>query len=823
MKKVLPHILAILVMTTVSVVYFYPQLQGKGVLMDDGISGAQAGGELKQYKEKTGKTYLWSNGQFGGMPKMVWVPMKHNHILKIYDVLRLGFDAPIGLYLATMILCYLLYFFISKSSILSVSLSIVTALSTPQVILWDAGHLSKLNTLVFTPLIILGALLIFEKRKHLWGLLTLTFALAASLTAQHPQMTYYILLFFLVFGVVYLIDAIKNKTINQFLTSTGIVVLAGILALSISSTRIMSIYDYGKHSLRGPSILKSTASANAPTSDNGLTWDYAMQWSNDTKDLAASFLVPSLVGGSSSQKVSTKSSLRKKYNIPRAPLYWGNLPGTSGPMYIGVTIFYLFILGLFYSPSKMRSWFGIGILFMILCSMGKNFEIISRILFNYFPLYDKFRAPQSIMNTILFYFPVVGLLATISISGARKRKKKKSNAKKKSTSNKAVANNVIVDLKALQKFYIGSALVLIPLMILALFGTSFLSFQGMSDQVYQQQGVDINDFVNERKDIFQSDAFRSLILITLMAATIWAYLKLYIKKTPYFIILSALILFDVLGVSSRYLFHDDFVTSNRVSQVISTERVVDQQIKSLEPNRSQYRIQDLTINTFNSSEASYLHNTIGGYDPAKLKRYNDIINQHIINGNQNVYNMLNTKYFVVNGDNGPEIRQNPNALGTAWFVKNIEEVTSPDEEIDALNRINPSETAIVLANEFPGLIKPFQYDPMATINLSSYEPDHLVYQFNSTSDQLVVFSEVWYNGNRDWTSYIDGIASPHIRANYLLRAMFIPAGQHEITFKFVPVVYAAGETLSMIAWWLFVILALYIFYTAYKKYRITDS
>ena len=805
--KALPHLLALLVMTTASVVYFYPQLEGKVVSQGDIVSSAQAGGEVEEYSNKTGKAYKWTNSQFGGMPKMMWVQMKYNKILKLYDIFRLGFDAPIGMYLALMIFAYALFFFLSKNTIISVGLAIATSLNTSSVILWNAGHYSKISTLVFTPLILLAAILIFEKKYFKWGGILLTASLAASLTMQHPQMTYYIFMFFLVFGVVYLVYSYLKKDLNSFFKGAIVSIIAAALALGITSTRVWSVYDYSKYTIRGNNILKSDIPGESAST--GLDWDYVNQWSNDAKDLVACYLVPGFVGGGSGEKVSTKSESFRKYRIKNAPLYWGNLPFTEGPNYMGVTIFYLFVLGLFLVKGPLKWWMGIGVLLMSIFSMGKNFEFINRILFDYMPMYDKFRAPQSIFNSITFYLPVLGILAVMIIVNLKKDTKK----------------NQILLKQVSQNFLIATALVILPIILLGVIGPGMLSFEGSGDARYAQQDIDLNVFISDRKSLLRSDCLRSVLLILGMAGSIWYFIKKSMSSTILLGILAFFIMFDIWGVSKRYVDSDDFIKPAKVKESVVQARAVDNEIKSLETNRFNYRVQDLTVNTYNTSSSSYFHNTIGGYDPAKLRRFQDVIEKHINQGNMNVYNMLNTKYFIVNGDNGPQVRINNQALGNAWFVQEIKEVNTPNEEIESLKSIDPQITAILLAKEFNLSSKDIQftYDPNASIEIVDYEPTKITYRSDAQSDQFAVFSEIWYNGNRDWISYIDGVQVDHLRVNYILRGMKVPKGKHDIVFEFAPIVYARGETISLLSSIIFLLILLFALYQEYKGYKSTSK
>ena len=394
---------------------------------------------------------------------------------------------------------------------------------------------------------------------------------------------------------------------------------------------------------------------------------------------------------------------------------------------------------------------------------------------------------------VLFFVPVLSCLALIKIGDILNI-----SAKKKLTASTEWA---------VKKLYIATALVGLPVLFFALFGSSLFDFSSVGDQRYISQGADVSAFIADRRSLMKGDSWRSMLLILLTGGAIWSALKKKVKFSYILPFISILIIYDLIGVSTRYISHQDFKTPTQAQKDDFEMRPVDRQIKSLEPDRSKYRVQDLTINTNNSSATSFYHNTVGGYDPAKLRRFQDVLTKYIAENNQAVYNMLNTKYFIVNGENGPQIQQNQGALGNAWFVSSILPANTPDEEFNALGRLDPKVAAVYQSSEFRSELQGFvpKKDSLGFIELISYEPDRLVYNTSAASDQMAVFSEIWYNGNRDWKSYLDGKEYKHVRVNYFLRGMKVPAGQHEIVFEFKPVVYAQGETISLISWWILVL------------------
>lgn len=801
LKVILPHVISIFIIFLVNLIYFFPQLNGKVVQQSDIISSTQANKAIRDYNQQFDKTYLWNPAQFSGMPMLTNAPSTSNALWKVYTVMKLGFKEPMGLYFVGCVLAYFMFVFLGFSPWMSLIFSFPVILTTSNLILWEAGHNSKIRTLIFTPLLIGGVLSIFEYRKYWLGFLLLAVGFSFSFYTRHPQMTYYVLLVFLVYGIIVLYDTVRSKDWGHFGKGTALVVLATLLGLCTSASKVWSLYDYSSSTMRGEAILKTENENQAKSSSevDGLEWNYAMNWSNGVGDLMATF-IPGFQGGGSRQEVSTSSATYKAYRTNIAPLYWGVLPPTVGPMYQGASILFLFVLGLFIVKGKLKWWLGIGAIWMAILSMGINASFINRIVFDYFPFYSSFRAPQSVLSVASFFLVILSAKAlqeiiSTKVPTAKSKRRKKHLRHKKSL---------------LFAYGICGGLAL----IFALIGTSIFDFTAATDAQYIQQGADVTPFVSDRKSLFVSDSWRSFLIVSAIGALIYFYHRGKLKPNYVIIGTGLIVLFDLMGVSTRYLSHDNFVNGQVMSQNFR-ERPVDTQIKNSEQDRSLYRVHDLTINTWNSSEASVFHNTIGGYSPAKMQRYQDLIDNHITQSNIRVLDMLNTKYFITNSESGqPRVQQNPGAIGPAWFVSNIVSVSTPREEIGSLNAFDPKEQAIVLSSEFPGYIDGLLEgrDSSATITLSSYEPDELVYQSSSNREMLAVFSEIWYGPNKGWRAYLDGNPVEHIRANYALRALRVPPGNHEITFSFRPQSFYLGETISLGSSVLLILLVLGTFF-----------
>jgi hypothetical protein len=799
LKKLLPHIGAIIFFLILTSAYFYPQIQGERINQSDIMASVQKSKEVKDYVAETGRNPLWSNSIFAGSPSY-YISLKYpgNKLNIIDKAVKLFSRPPIGMFFALLVTFYLMAVFLGISPWIGILSSVVFAFTTNNFLLLEAGHNSKLSTIVWFGFITSGFILSFRK-KYLAGGILFAIGLGLSIYSKHVQMIYYLFMCLAILGVIYLIEAIKTKQYNSFLKALGVLFIGGILAVGANASHLWTSYEYQKATMRGEPILEKQANQNASTSSSetdGLAWDYAMQWSNGIEDVFA-MLVPRAAGGASGEAVSdnTRSyDLLKRNNVKpdardtvMAPMYWGKLPFTGGPSYMGAAVFFLFILGLLLSESKLKWWLGLAVLLTVLISFGKNIEWFQKIFFNYFPLYNKFRTPSSAL-TITSFFMALSLMFTLPEILKRKT----------------------FDKIFFRKLFIALGITGGLTLILALLGSSLFSFTSPGDARYDQGVADI--FIQDRKTLLSSDAWRSFGIILLSAAAIVAYGKSYIKKPVLLGLLTLITIADLWTVGKRYVNVGDFVSGKQWEQNLNP-RPVDQQIAKAEKSRIDYRVLDLSINTFNDNSTSYFHNTIGGYHPAKLQRMQDLIEKHISRGNQGVLDMLNTKY-IISPQGQTEV--NSGALGNAWFVDDIVKVNSANEEIDALTGFDPVTTAIVLDEEFNNYIGSFDPERAGTIKLTNYELDTWEYETDAPSEQLAVFSEIWY-GNENWDVSIDGNPVDHIRANYALRALRVPAGKHVVKFVFKPKSYYTGETISLIASIILLLGALVSLYFLFKK------
>ncbi len=795
LSKAMPHGLAVIIFLIINSIYFSPQLEGKKVRQGDIISFEGASKELKDHKEETGKSSLWTNSMFGGMPAyQINAPQDGNKIRLVEQISNLFIKRPIGYFIGAMICFYIMLVFFGANPWISILGALAFGLTTNNLVLFEAGHATKIRSLIFFAPIVLGVILTY-KRKFLFGGIVFALGMALNLNANHFQMTYYLALCLLIYIVMQLVHDYKKKELGSFFKASAILVLGLLLAVGSSASKLWTTYEYSKDTMRGKPILAADANSASTGSSavNGLDWEYAMMWSNGTMDVLSSF-IPGIVGGGSAEPVGKDSKFYKDLSKrgarlgdnPKAPLYWGALPFTSGPTYFGAIMVFLFILGTMMVKGRYKWWIVSAIGLTVLMSFGKNLWL-NRILFDYLPMLNKFRSPNSVLTVTSFFVPILG---TIVLSNIVKGKYEKEDLLKK--------------LKMATLISGGFAL------FFAVLGPAMFDFSSAGDARYAQAGL-VDSLVSDRVSLMRSDALRSLMFVLLAAGLIWALIQKKMKESLFVLVLGLSIVVDLWGVGRRYLNEESFVSKRQYSANFKERKADYEILKDKDPN---YRVFDLSVNTFNSASSSYYHKTIGGYHAAKLQRYQDVIDFYISKGHSSVLNMLNTKYIITKDQ---QVQRNPVAFGNAWFVNNLSVVQNPNEEIAAIGKMDLRSTAVILAKEFNDYANGFQGDGNGSISLTSYAPDEIQYAFSSSSEQFAVFSEIWYGPNKGWRAIIDGEEVDHVRVNYLLRGMKIPAGNHTIIFKFEPANYYTGETISLI-FSMLIIMALigYIVYSIRK-------
>jgi hypothetical protein len=796
-SKMLPHSIAVILFLVLNCIYFAPQLEGKKVYQSDIISFKGAAHEVQEFKEKTGEVSLWTNSMFGGMPTyQIYAPQESNLIRYIEKTANLFIGRPIGYFFASMICFYIMLIMFGVNPWVGIIGALAFGLTTNTFVLFEAGHATKVRSLTYFSFIVLGVILTYRKRFISGGLI-FTLGMALNLYANHVQMTFYLGLCLLIYLGMQLFYSLKDKEVGNFFKSSVILLLGMVLAIGSTASKLLATYEYSNDTMRGEPILevenKGTVSSSSEV--KGLEWGYAMQWSNGTMDVMSAF-IPGIVGGGSQEPVSKESKFYKDLTgrgaklgeNPKAPLYWGDLPFTSGPGYFGATILLLFLLGAFMIKGRTKWWLVSAVVLTLLMSMGKNFPI-NKLFFDYLPMFNKFRSPNSVLTVTSFLVPI---LATLILSKIYKGDFDKE--------------------ELLKKLMISTSILGGLALVFMLFGSAFFDFSSLSDGRYKQSGYCIECLEQDRISLMRGDAFRSLALVLLVAGVIWAFVQSKMKHKVFALSIGALVVFDLWGVAKRYLDEDSFI-SKRQYEANFTPRKVDRAI--LQDKDPHYRVFDLSINTFNASSSSYFHKTIGGYHAAKLQRYQDMIDRYISKGDMNVLNMLNTKYIITRDQ---KVQKNAQALGNAWFVDNIKIVQTPNEEIAAVGGEDMQKTAVFLEKEFPGYMEGFNNSGEGSVSLTDYKPNALTYKTNTNAEKFLVFSEVWYGPDKGWTAYIDGKEAKHVRVDYVLRGMRVPKGNHTIEFKFEPRVFITGERISLICSLLIILLLIgYVVYVNFLR------
>lgn len=805
-KKLLPDLVVILFFAVIAFLYFFPAVtEGRILAQHDAVAGIGSGREMQEYLEKTGERTRWTNSIFGGMPTYQMAPSydSTNTLGFIQQVYHLFLPTYVW-YVFVMLLGFyiLLRAFDFKVWLASLG-AVLWAFSSYFFIIIAAGHIWKLMTLAYIPPTIAGMVLVYRKKWLAGGVVTALFV-ALQIFSNHPQMSYYFLFVMLFMAVAYGVLAWQKKQLPDFFKSTGVLVVAGLVGVCVNLSNLYHTYEYSKESMRGKSELVKENSADQ--TDSGLERSYITQWSYGIGE-TFSLLVPNVKGGASVPLVANEKAMEKAnpaYQSLYAQLgqYWGEQPGTSGPVYVGAFVMFLFILGLFIVKGPMKWALVVGTVFSITLSWGHNFMGLTDFFIDYIPMYSKFRAVSSILVIAEFTIPLLAMLAL-----------------------KEVMERPALFAEQKKAFYISFGLTGGLSLLFALFPTVFFPSYVSSMEMNALQGAIPADqfapiLVNleeMRRSLFTADAWRSFFVIVIGCVLLGGYLfrKWNAKVTVGALLLLCIV--DMWSVNKRYLYDEQFVAKGTEMKPFIEPSETDKEI--LKDKTLDYRVLNMATNTFNENNTAYWHKSIGGYHAAKLRRYQEMIEAHIQGEMETLFtkipevgadlskidvtdtpvlDMLNTRYYIVplqQGATAPLF--NPHALGNAWLVKEVKYVNNANEEIDAIHGMNPRETAIVDKRFAETVKQPAAMpDSLDNIVLKSYAPNALQYEVDTKQGGTVVFSEIYYPG---WRSYIDGEEVSHGRANYILRAMNVPAGKHTIEFVFDPQSLHATETIAFIA------------------------
>lgn len=825
LKKALPDIIAVVVFILISFFYFYPaDIEGRVLSQGDNSEGNGAGVEMAEYQQRTGERTRWTNSQFSGMPTYQMAPSYNSTdiLSKVSSIYHLGL--PTYVY---FIFIYLLGFYILLRAFdfkawMAALGAVMWAFSTYFLIIIAAGHIWKVLTLAYIPPTIAGMVLCY-KRKYLWGGLVTALFTALQIFSNHVQMTYYFLFVVFFMIIAYAVEAYRKKAWKQFGKSTAAFVIAGLLGVCINLSNLYHTWQYAGESMRGKSELVKQNTANQTNS--GLERDYITQWSYGIGE-TWTLLVPNVRGGASVPLSENTTAMAKADpQLASSGLYqqigqyWGDQPGTSGPVYVGAFVLFLFFVGICIVRGPMKWALVVATLLSILLSWGHNLMWFTDLFIDYMPMYAKFRTVASILVIAEFTIPLLAMLALKEIWEHPEIMKQK------------------------LKIFIGCFVLTGGVALLFAVAPSIASPSFISENEMQAiqggslptevVGPLIQSLTDMRKAMLTADAWRSFFIVVFGCAILYAYWKKWLNKYLTLGALAILTIVDLWTINTRYLNDSMFVQPNAWKQTFQMTPT-DKQI--LQDKSLDYRVANLAVNTFNETTTSYYHKSIGGYSPAKLRRYQEMIEEHIqpemaafwrglvaaqgdvkkVNPDSiRVLSMLNTKYFIMPLQNNQTMAvQNPYAYGNGWFVKNIQYVNNANEEIDALKRVSPKDVAIV-DKKFSAQL-PNKVDATGTVQLTSYQPNELKYRIQTSKGGVAVFSEIYYPG---WTAKLDGQDVEIGRADYILRAINIPAGNHELVMTFDPASLHETEGIAYAAMAILILVALFEIYLAVKKLK----
>ncbi|KAA2239138.1 YfhO family protein [Chitinophaga agrisoli] len=809
LKALLPHLIAVVALLVLAVLYCKPALDGKVLSQSDVTQWTAMAKESNDYKATHGITPLWTTSMFGGMPTyQLSMETGYSFGSIIPTILTLGLPKPINVLFLAALCFYFLCVVLGARSWIGFLGAVAYTYSSYDPIIISAGHDTKMLALAYLPAVVAGIVLITRKRYILGGAIA-ALSITYLISANHLQMTYYFFLLLGVIGIAYVVYCILHKEIKHLIISAAVLLGAVVLGMGSNATTLWTTYEYSHASNRGgKSELTPLPGTEGQKTSGGLDKDYAFQWSYGKLE-TLTLLAPNIYGGSSGGSLGTNSETYKVmtgmgYPAPQVeqmikswPLYWGDQSasiGTAGPVYFGVVICLLAILGLFIVRS-WHKWWLIGVsVFAIFLAWGSNLQAFNYFLFDHLPLYSKFRAPAQALVIPQLTFAILAVMAL----------------------NELVTGSL--PKAALLKHVKWSGMIVGGLLVILLLISGSMSYTNATNnpdkpggddyfrmQITQatQNNATATDSImkalrEDRESLYRNDVLRSLLIGGIAFALLWFFLKG--KVNPNLLIggMIVLVMFDLLQVDQRYLSNDDFKDANTYSSYFQPSPA-DQQI--LQDKDPYYRVYNTTSPSgpFSDAMTSYFHKSIGGYHAAKLQLYLDLIERQISKNNIQVLNMLNTKYVIQQGPDGqPVAHRNPDALGNVWFVKHIQWVPNADAEMGALDHINPKDTVVIDQRYKADVKGEPAYDSTASIRLVANDLNKISYSYKASTPQFAVFSEIYYE--KGWKAFIDGQQAPYARVNYVLRGMLVPAGSHTIEFRFEPASYYTGNKITLISY-----------------------
>ncbi|WP_413998867.1 YfhO family protein [Flavobacterium sp. W1B] len=782
-NKFYPHALAVIGFVLISLIYFYPVLQGKQISQSDIVQYTGMAKEQNDFRASEHVEPYWTNSAFGGMPTyQLGAKYPHDYVGALDDAIRF-LPRPADYLFLYFLGFYGLLLVLRIDPLKAFFGAIAFGFSTYLIIILGVGHNAKAHAIGYMPLVIAGFILVFRKKYVLGGLLTL-FATALEINANHFQMTYYLLIFLLILSGYFIYLGLKAKEYNALLKSFGILAIAGILAIGANATNLMATAEYANFSTRGKSELSFNPDGTKSTGSSAMTYDYITEYSYGVTE-SFNLIAPRLFGGSNHETLGKDSSMYEfmiGQGVPEGqaadfvtgmPTYWGDQPIVAAPAYIGIVVFFLGILALFIDDRKIKYAFLSGAIAALLLSWGKNFPILTDFFIDYVPMYNKFRAVSSIQVILELCFPVLAIMGLQSFFKIDKN----------------------LQWKALWQ----SAAVVFGLILVLFFSKSMFSFSGANDAYYlESYGPSFVDALKaDRMTLYSADLLRSGFFILMVSGALWLFLKNKIAQNTAIILVSVFMISDLFLVDKKYVSAKDFVSGREV-EVPFQETPTDAQILK---DTSHYRVFEVNGN-LSSARASYFHKSIGGYHAAKPRRVQQLFDYQIAKNNMEILNMLNVKYIIQTDKEGKEFPIiNPDANGNAWFVSDVKLVNKADDEMKMLDKFDSKKIAIFNINRYRSKFKNAQLkknlDTTGTIQLNVYKPNYLKYTSNNKSEGLAVFSEIYYENG--WNAYIDGEKTDHFPVDYVLRALIVPGGEHTIEFKFEPEVIKTGSIITLIS------------------------
>ena len=813
LKASWPHALIVALFVVVSFVYFFPVLKGKTLPQNDNMQAKGAAQEIVEYEKASGVVSGWTDSMFGGMPAyQIKADNTSNIFGKFNAFTRLSLPyTTVAILFLYMLGFYLLLVSLKLDKWIAAAGALAFAFGSYNIIIIIAGHITKAYAIALMPAVIAGILMIFNRRYIVGGLFTAV-SLGMEIAYNHVQITYYLAITILVMLVAKFVNALRSKEMPDFGKSVLTLLVASVLAVLPATTNLWTTYEYGNYSTRGATELTQTKEINK--TDSGLDQDYALSWSYGIKE-TPTLLIPNIVGGASEAMGSDLKSV-KSISDPQvrdavatqSSKYWGGRGFTSGPVYVGAIICFLFFLACFYYNGKEKWWLIAATIVSILLAWGKNFAPLTDFMFYHFPMYNKFRTVEMALVIATVTIPLLAFLGIKELYDNPERIKYEPG-----------------------KFFGAMGITAGFALLIYIAPTLFYSFLTAEEaeqfaQLKTQNavyGLFEQGIIDARIELARNDAFRSVVFIILASSALWFYSVRKLSARYAMISLTILIVIDLWQVDKRYLSEKDFVPKTASAEIPMTEAD-----KAILSDTEPHRVANVSRSTFNDATTSYYHQSIGGYHGAKLRRYQDIID-NFLGGELQVFigalnsqdyatiestlerssmlNALNTKYFIYNPSQQPIL--NPYANGAAWFVDNVRNVASADEAIAELHNTDMKHTAVIENEDVTSTA-----DSTSSIVRTKYAPDRLEYSTHSAADRVAVFSEIYYPAG--WKAYIDGNEAPIMRADYILRALKIPAGDHNVVFEFKSTSHERGALVSTIA---SVVIVLLIIGVAVLEYR----